>query len=73
MAESDIMAGKPSARNYTMVNRGFIKMNEFTNELKKLRAKNKNKKIYSNEPRKFQNIFRLWAPPPLTACQNNAA
>ncbi|QNS41768.1 DUF4932 domain-containing protein [Chryseobacterium manosquense] len=31
--------------NYTMVNRGFIKMNEFTNELKKLRAKNKNKKI----------------------------
>jgi len=31
------------------------------------------KKLGSNEPRKLQNIFRLGAPPPLTACQNNAA
>lgn len=36
--------------NSTMVGRGFIKMNEFVEELKRLRAKNKKKKIDSLYP-----------------------
>ncbi len=36
--------------------------------------KNRDKrKLGSDEPRKLKNILRLEAPPPLTACQNNAA